>query len=366
MKVAIVSSNLGAGGAERQLTLLAAALAAAGDRVDIILLNGPDQGVYFDLDPSIGLIHLDAERPSGSLLQALRNGQWRLRLLVHALRRSSPDIVVAVLPEAMIYAAIAARRLRVPFLASQRNNPAEDLLSPRWSMLQSLSFRFANAIVFQTERARMAAPARFAAKGTVIPNIVRPASGPGPDRASKVVVGVGQLVPAKGFDVLLHAFSTVHERYPEWRLRIYGSGPEQERLEQLSRALDLADSGAARLCGVSERPLGWMDGASIFVLSSRTEGFPNVLCEAMAHGFPCVAADCSFGPSEVIEPGVNGLRVTKEDPNALAEALCHLIAQVDERQALGKEARGIARFYSAASIAARWKDLMTSLAPENR
>jgi glycosyltransferase involved in cell wall biosynthesis len=241
---------------------------------------------------------------------------------------------------------VAGRRLGGPFLASQRSNPAEDTLSLRWRILQTLSFFASRAIVFQTERARLAAPAGFVAKGVVIPSIVRPSIGRGPDHASKVFFGVGRVVRTKGIDILLRGFATVRQRAPDWRLRIHGRGPERERLEQLSQALGVAGRGTAQLCGVSERPLGEMAGTSIFVLASRIEGFPNVLCEAMANGFPAIASDCNFGPSEIFEPGVNGLLDKKEDPDALAGALCRLIQHRDLREAPGNRAHAIAEVYS--------------------
>jgi glycosyltransferase involved in cell wall biosynthesis len=357
VKIAIVASGMQAGGAERQLALWANGWVKAGEEVDLVLLNGPQDPIYFPLHQVVRVLHLDSQRDTNGLIEAVGNGIWRAQRLHRLLLEEGADIVLAVLPEAMIYAAIAARRLGVPLLLSQVNNPADDPLPLRWRAMRRIAFNSSAAIVFQTDRARNAAKAAFRDKGLVIPNIVQPPGEIGVDHGATEIVAAGRLSSEKGFDILLRAMKRVRLRHPQWHLTIFGEGPERPALEGLAAELGL-DEAAVSLPGVSDTPLGWARGAGLYVLPSRTEGFPNVLCEAMAHGYPVVAADCRFGPAEIITDGENGLLVPKEDPAAMADAICRLIENPELRRAIGDRAKAVTEMYSENRVIQLWLDLI--------
>jgi glycosyltransferase involved in cell wall biosynthesis len=185
-----------------------------------------------------------------------------------------------------------------------------------------------------------------------IPNAVPPL-GPGvasPD--SKVVVAVGRLRRQKGFDLLIPAFERVVASRPDWQLRIFGEGSERDRLQRLIVERGLQHH--VRLLGWSSAMGEELAAASLFVLSSRSEGFPMVLLEAMSKGLPVVSFDCPYGPGELITSGVDGLLVPPEDVDGLAAALLELIGDDAERAAKGRAALRTASQYDAAHIAARW------------
>ena len=181
------------------------------------------------------------------------------------------------------------------------------------------------------------------------------------DCENRVVVAAGQkLGRGKGFDLLLVAWARVAQRCPGWELRIFGQGPNREKLEQQADELGLSDS--VRLMGYSTRLDAEMAAASMFVLSSRWEGYPMVLLEAMSCGLPVVAFDCSTGPREIIEPGVDGLLVRNGDVDRLADALCRMIeAGPEERRRFGAAGLASARQRSHAGVAARWQGLLERL-----
>lgn len=104
----------------------------------------------------------------------------------------------------------------------------------------------------------------------------------------------------------------------------------------------------------------------IFVLSSRFEGFPNVLCEAMAHGLACVSFDCPYGPGEIIRPQIDGLLVPPEDPELLAEALQKLMLNAELRQELGTKAGEIAERFPADKTFQLWEGILAAAARGSR
>lgn len=181
-----------------------------------------------------------------------------------------------------------------------------------------------------------------------------------------MVVGVGHLVPVKGFDLLVQSFARCAVRFPEWRLMIWGLGSEETRLRALADEHGIADR--VDLPGRSATPGSWLNSAGIFVLSSRHEGFPNVLLEAMAHGLPVIAADCPIGgPRTMVTDAVDGLLVPAEDIEALAAALQQLMSDPILRRNLGQAAyESVGRRYAMANIMAIWTALVHQAATASR
>jgi glycosyltransferase involved in cell wall biosynthesis len=177
---------------------------------------------------------------------------------------------------------------------------------------------------------------------------------------NKVVVAAGRLEPSKGFDLLVDAWSRVAAQHPDWRLRIYGEGSRRPALEQQIRELDLTPS--VRLEGFSTSLQSEMAQGSLFVLSSRAEGYGMVLVEAMACGVPVVSTDCPAGPRDIITPGVDGLLVPNEDVDALAGAIVEMIELDDDRRRqMAAAALVTADERSQGAVAARWHDLISQL-----
>lgn len=191
-----------------------------------------------------------------------------------------------------------------------------------------------------------------------VPNAV-----PDPDTrragGAKVVVAAGRLTRQKGFDLLVDAYAQVAHRYPDWQLHIYGSGEERGRL--LAQILRLRLERQVRLMGYSGTLSEQLSQAALYVMSSRVEGFPMVLLEAMAVGLPVVSFDCPNGPADLVRQGTNGLLVRPGDVGGLADALCTVMADPSRRARMGEAARAMAREYDIGRISHRWETLFDEL-----
>ncbi|GAA2597417.1 hypothetical protein GCM10010435_90930 [Winogradskya consettensis] len=181
----------------------------------------------------------------------------------------------------------------------------------------------------------------------------------GSDR-SPTVLAAGRLNGQKGFDLLIEAFGQVHAEHPGWRLDIFGEGKLRARLTAQIEEAGLA--GTVRLRGLTRNLDAELDKASVFALSSRREGLPMVLLEAMAAGLPAVAFDCPTGPREVVEDGVNGLLVPAEDVEALATGLSKLIGDAALRETMSHAAVATGGRYAMPEIAAQWESIFVELA----
>ena len=172
---------------------------------------------------------------------------------------------------------------------------------------------------------------------------------------AKRVVTIGRYAYQKGYDLLLQAWAEVEKHYPDWTLDIFGQG-DQTDYRKLMMDLGL-DSNRCHLNGPVEDVVKAYQDSTIFVLSSRFEGFGLVLVEAMACGLLVVSFDCPAGPDEIITDGVDGLLVPSGDVHALAERLMTLMADEDLRQRLSMQARQTAQRYDMTTIARQWTTL---------
>ncbi len=189
-----------------------------------------------------------------------------------------------------------------------------------------------------------------------IPNAVPDVPlGPG-DPAAHRLIAAGRLENQKGFDLLLDAFAFVAARHPDWTLDIFGRGSRREQLEKL--IVDRGLGGQVSINEPTDRLGERMRDASVFVLSSRFEGFPLVLLEAMAAGLAVVSFDCPTGPGEILVDGTSGLLVPAEDVPALAAALDRIMLDDSLRRRLAAAAPAAVLPYSSQQVGRRWDALL--------
>jgi len=280
--------------------------------------------------------------------------------LVRRLRRTRGEIVITTRPGLALLAGAAAPPGATLIAQEHMNFGAH-----RPSLARDLRTGYARMDVLSVltsgdladyARELAAAPVRV----VQIPNAVPPLDGDPPAALdAPLAVAAGRLTPQKGFDLLIRAWEPLAARHPEWRLRIHGSGKDREALQAQIDAAGLG--GAIELAGATKQLGAAFAQASLFVLSSRFEGFGMVLVEAMGKGLPVVAFDCPRGPADIVTPGHDGLLVPAQDVTGLTAALEGLMTDPARRHAYGAAALGTARAYAPAEIGARWEALLDEL-----
>jgi glycosyltransferase involved in cell wall biosynthesis len=179
---------------------------------------------------------------------------------------------------------------------------------------------------------------------------------------NKTVIAVGSHSYNKGYDLLLNTWKIVIEKYPDWKLNIYGKLDTSETFVNLANRLNI-DNFVNFYSPVPDIEASYRE-ASIMVLSSRSEGFGMVLIEAMACGLPCVSFDCPSGPSDIITDGDDGFLVPNTNIEALADKIIFLIENREERIRMGKNAKENAKKYLPENIISQWNKLFTSIIEE--
>ncbi|SOY82767.1 putative Glycosyl transferase, group 1 [Cupriavidus taiwanensis] len=339
-------------GAERMTATVANALAERGHRVSILSLF--DQASCFPLHPSIHHEALFARRPSFKRAYLATVAGIRRHC-----RTRNIDVLVQVDTMLALFVLPATIGLGLKHIAWEHCHFDEDLGRVARRGARRLAARWCEQVVVLTERdrRRWIEALRPRSEVVCIPNPLPfplPAS-PAP-RSGKLVMAMGRLVAAKGFDILVRAWQQVSAQAPDWRLVIHGEGEEREALTALVHQLGL--DGRVTLPGVSQDAALTYAQASIFCLSSRYEGFGVVLIEAMAFGLPIVSTACETGPRELLTPGQDALVVPVDDTDALADALLKVIRDPEQARRIGAAARQKAAAYAIEPIARRWEALL--------
>jgi len=182
---------------------------------------------------------------------------------------------------------------------------------------------------------------------------------PEAEKLRPYILAVGRLMPQKGFDILIHAYSLALKKGLRQALVIVGEGKERSALENLITELGL--TGKVILAGFHGNPYSWMKNAEIFVSSSRFEGFCRVLAEAQAVGTPVVSTDCPDGPSEVLQNGRSGILVLNESAEALATGMLQLIGDSELKETFRtRGAERVEEFRLRTTIAA-FENILTGM-----
>ena len=367
--VCICGSSLGAGGAEKVISLLANELVRRGHVVTILGTNAsPGVEPFFELSADISYFPNRPPQVDHGIVEGIKNNCRRIKWIRRRLIALRPDIVVSFLTTVNVRALLANVRLRIPVIVCERNNPHLSVRSGYWRWLRNVTYTFADRVVVQTQGVFAEYPKSTQKSMVVLPNpLLKPvlstgAPGTGPsnsgNKAPLRVMAMGRLVPQKGFDVLLSALAHVQHSGYVFEATVYGEGPLRTSLLQLRDSLGLKES--VSFPGKIPSPWDAMRSSDLFVLSSRAEGFPNVLLEAMASGMASIATSCPFGPSEILTHGVDGLLVPSEEPMALADAIKRLLRDPDERERLGKQAAASVQKFSVGPVVDRWESLLTN------
>lgn len=361
MKVALVISTLGTGGAERAMAELSAHLAGAGWQVALATLESGAEADFYATPASVRRIRLRRASPSPGLAGKLTANRARIVALREWLRIERPAVVLSFMETTNVLCLLAAAGLRLPVVVAERTDPSMHRTVPAaWRLARRLLYRQAAAVVAQTEPAATWLHRHCRTPAQVIPNALRAL--PPPPRAGRenLILSVGRLEPVKGLDILLRAFARIAQRHPQWRLAIIGEGPLRASLEGLADELGVA--GQVTWLGRRSDIEAWYARAAVVALASRYEGFPNVLLEAMGMGAAVVSTNCRSGPADLITHGRDGWLVPVDDVPAMAEALEALVGDEALRGRLGVAAQAVRHRYAADTVLARWQQLLARAA----
>ncbi|WP_017740701.1 glycosyltransferase family 4 protein [Scytonema hofmannii] len=362
MRLTLVISSLAGGGAERAVVLLAEGFLKKGHQVSVVTLFG-EQADFYKLPSNVQRVALNIASNSPTLIHGLWNNVYRIWILRRAICSFQPDLVISFLNRPNILTLLALIKSEYPVIVSEQNNPHMSSSGSWWDKLRRITYPTSAKIVStskgvdncfdwlpKTKRAVIYNPLAHVQGEASKTNLPKDA-----DPEKKWVIAMGRLTYQKGFDILLSAFQKIARQHLDWQLIILGEGENRSDLEKLRETLGLTHQ--VFLPGLLSNPFPVLRQSKLFVLSSRFEGFGNVLIEAMACGLPVISTDCPSGPREIIREGVDGILVPNEDVSSLATAMDRLMSNEQDRKRLAAEAPSGAERFKLEKIIGMWEDL---------
>ena len=354
MRIMFCLGSLGIGGAERVITNLANTFVKNNEVA--IVVSTPKDKIY-ELDKKIRYEVIDSLTEKNKIKKIYN----RVKNTERIIKEFKPNIIIAFLPEPSIRISMLRKKIDIPVIVSVRDDPKIDYKKMRLYIPMKLYFKNADAFVFQTEEQRSYFSKRIQDNSTIIFNpinsnfICKPFLG----ERKKKIISAGRLMPQKNQKLLIDAFSIVHKKHPDYELHIYGEGDLRNELQEQINELNLEKN--VFLDGLTSNMKEKLYDSSMFVLSSRHEGLPNALLEAMALGTPCITTRFSGGGAEaIIKNNVNGLLV-ENDSNELSKAINYYIENKEIAKEHGINASEEMKQYTQEAITKKWYEYICSV-----
>lgn len=363
-KIMFHLNSMGKGGAERVVSILSKCFLNDGYEVIVVTLWRAEE--EYEIAAGIKRINLGDRKNLehlGRILLAFRR-MWDIRNLV---KHEKPDIVISFCKKANFRCAYSMIGLKTPLLVSVRNDPKVDYLPYRRGT-QRME-RKASGCVFQTRDALLSFDKKFQKKSRIIwnplddkyllPDVEKV-------KKSTYIVSVGRLSVQKNQILLLKAFHSIMDEFPEYELRIYGEESNAGIKEKLLTYIEQNNMQMrVKLMGQSSNLENEIRDASLFVLSSNYEGMPNALIEAMALGIPSISTDCPCGgPRELIEDGISGVLVPVENEKEMVAAIKRLLRDRDLAEKISENGKKIKEKVSSKRIYQEWKRFVSDIIGE--
>ncbi len=344
---------------------LASRWADRGADVSLITWAAEETDAY-PLHTNVRRYGLNLTKPSSTPIHGMMANVKRVRRLRSKLNEIAPEFILSFSDQMNIVALEAARGMRCPIWISEHSDPEKQKLSTFWEKWRTRSYPTCTGCVGLTQAitsymSRWIAPEKMV---VIPPAIDPPAQAAAWKRElgsaeSGRIVTVGRLSREKDQALLLAAWSRIADEVPGWRLRVVGDGPERQHLSQAAAALPRVD-----LAGWQGDVWSEYQQAEIFALSSRYEGFPVAMLEAMSQSTCCVTTDCTSAVRQLLSDGRCLDVVPLGDAGALADALLRRVKDPKSRLDIGAAARSVSQQYSWERIGGQWDAIVPAFSGE--
>lgn len=358
-KVIMFTNTMTAGGAERVMTNMVNFMVddALFEKIDFSLLTTARGEDFYQLNERVTRRYLDHKvRALPTLLKPFRFFQ-RLISLRKLIREEVPTSIISFLENVNLLNILACLGTETNSIISIRNDPRKNEIGVVLSILRKFLYPLAGLLVVQTQEVEKWSMENNLNKNTVvIPNSVKiPEESWAQENKSDVFrfVAAGRLVEQKGFDLLIKAAEKLSQKGLSFQVDIFGKGALKKKLQSMIQENSLNE--IVSLKGVTKELNKELLDSDTFILSSRYEGFPNVLLEAMSLGVPSISFNCKSGPSDIISNEEDGLLVNDGDIDSLAIAMEKMIKETTRREEMGLKARQNMKRYEISRIMEIWK-----------
>ena len=364
MHVAILAGSLSRGGTERVIVNLAEYMIGCGDTVTLVTQFLSEN--EYELPNGVSRI-ISGLTDEETTKDRIKNILLRHKKLKNIWIDIKPDIILSFIGKNNFMAVSTAKGLNIPVAVCVRALPELEYPNPLMKALTGLLFTKADAVILQTAEQKSFFSARVKRRAYILKNPIDSAflRKPYEGIRDKEIVSVGRIDENKNHRMIIDAFAPLTEKYPDWRVKIYGEGQQRDELIRYvkERGLEQQISLPGRISDVA----GSIEKASIFILSSDTEGSPNALIEAMCLGICCISTDCPCGgPAELIENNTNGILIPVRGTDKLQEVLQNLLGDLQRIDKIGHTSLKTRDIYNPEAVLGSWRELLENLVNTRR
>ncbi|MFK7833395.1 MAG: glycosyltransferase family 4 protein [Winogradskyella sp.] len=356
-KIAFVIGGLTPGGAERVITNLSNSLL---EDFDVTIITFIESDPFYTLHESVKVISCFKElRRSTSIIDSLKLNYIILKKVSEITKQEKIDLLIGFITQANVKAVLAAKMNKIPCLISERNDPLKSDIPKLWVILRKYIYPKANCLIVQTEKVKQLYGSMIKTKEMVVlPNPISTEFSqlrkPYTTNRENIILSVGTFNDDKRQERIIQAFNEL--QLDDWELLLVGDGPNKSKLEKLIKELKL--SHKVKLISKVKNVQDYYNKASIFAFSSKAEGFPNVLLEAMHFGLPSISTDCNYGPSELINDGENGFLVPVDDQDIFVEKLGELVKSDELQMSFSNKSKETTKNFLDTYVSSSWKNLI--------
>tara|TARA_B100000809_G_scaffold265626_1_gene325045 strand:+ start:1470 stop:2549 length:1080 start_codon:yes stop_codon:yes gene_type:complete len=356
LKITCVIHSLSFGGMERVMSILANNFSERENTIVSILLVGKERKISFDLDAKIVVYKPDFEFNNDTrILSTVKT----IKFIRSTIIKLEPDVILSFGEYWNNLVLLSLLGLKHPIFISDRSQPNKNI-GKFQNVLRNFLYPKATGYIAQTIKAsEIAIKNKWNSNITVIGNPIGKVLNQGSDKRENIILTVGRLITTKHIDELIDIFRISNNI--EWKLVIVGGNAKKLNLLEEYRKLvqELGLQNQIQLIGTSTNVKEYYSKAKIFAFTSSSEGFPNVIGEAMSFGLPIIAYDCTAGPSDLIQDGESGFLIEERDHKAYVEKLNRLIEEPELRNKLGEKSLEKIKDFDAESIGEKFFAFIT-------
>lgn len=359
MRIALMIASLTKGGAERVMVNLANCFIEQGHEVLLITQYEKENEYKTDSKVKRIICELTEEELTNNRIINFIKRFTKLRRIWCAYK---PDVILSFIGKNNIMTIMTSRLLGIPVAVSVRAEPKEEYPGVLMRLLARNLFIFADKVILQTRQCFEFFPIRVQKKAVILHNPVSEAffreryEG----ERDKTIVSVGRVDANKNHEMLIRAFAGIADKFPDYKVIIYGEGELRKELIRLVKEIKLSDR--VLLPGSIENVPDAIYKTRVFVLTSNSEGVPNTLIEAMMMGLTVISTDCPCGgPAELISGFKNGILTPVGDIEKLQENLQYVLNNLQESDAMGIAAKKTGDIFRQKKVCKEWEEMLLGI-----
>lgn len=338
------------GGGERVTTNIANLFAARGDQVSIVSISTPQPGNIFTIDKRVSIKYLNINQDTGLNITLKIKSVFAVRSYFRKLNDQTFLLGIGTYPTLLV--ALLPSRNHIIKIGCQHGSFAS--VKYLWFILRWLFFRRLDGIVSLTNQ-DIPRLRKINKNVFVIPNSVSFYPDQPAELRNKIILSIGRIDFPKGYDLLLEVFSRFCHDNKDWKLRIVGDGPLEEKIRSSIVKKGLKER--VSIIHSSNKIVEEYLNAAVYLMTSRTEGLPMVLLEAQACGLPIISFNCETGPSDIINNGKDGYLIDNYNIDEMKEKLNELCGDFEKRKSFGQNARNNVKKFFPDQVFHKWETL---------